>query len=483
MKNKFAYTAIIIASLSLSACKDFLTQEPPLSQSSELTLSTYEGLDKATAGAYSYLASSGWYGGDWVLSCEMRSGNGEKNLGHNSNRYATELNWNYLSDATSAQWLYTYYTVAKCNNVIDNLAGKESASVSSQDLNNLKAECLFLRALSHFDCVRIYAQPYSYVKAEEKDHPAVTYLGVPYIYHTNPSAKPARETVEKVYENIVADLLEAESIIDPSYCRKNFTSPKASVTLPAIQGLLSRVYLYMEEWDNSAIYASKVIGNSAYSLYNKDRYKTAWKEDKGAEEVIFEAYIDMSNYSNLDVCYMTNPAGAYGDCLCSAELYALYEDGDVRKELYTEDKNAGHCSGHWTLKYSGKGLNEGMDANNTVIIRLSEMYLNRAEAGRHGAQGVDYLADLNAVAELRGASKYPSATIADIQKERRKELAWEGHYLYDLARWQKGVVRTADAFLMQENANIPFPSYKWALPIPKSEREVNKNLEQNPEWK
>ena len=36
---------------------------------------------------------------------------------------------------------------------------------------------------------------------------------------------------------------------------------------------------------------------------------------------------------------------------------------------------------------------------------------------------------------------------------------------------------------LQKNANIPFPSYKWALPIPKSEREVNENLEQNPEWK
>lgn len=470
MKRFITYSTIILAAaISLSSCKNFLTKDPKLSQSTELTLSSFEGLDKATLGAYSYLGNVGWYGGVKVLTSEMMSGNGIKDMSHTSNRYITELNWNYTPDGTSSQWAYSYLTIARANNVIDNLEGKTSATVTEQDLKNLKAECLFIRALSHFDCVLTYAQPYTY----KKDGP-----GVPVVLHTDASARPARNTVAEVYNQIVTDLLEAESIIDPDYKRAGVNSQKAVVSIAAIQGLLSRVYLYMGEWNNAAAYATKVIENSKYSLYTTDEYKSSWGLDEGGKEVIFEAYKDLSNRSLEDCGYMVDPDGGYGDCICSPELYAMYKDGDVRKEMYKMDENSTPGL-YWTCKYPGKGTGSSPDPNNVPIIRLSEMYLNRAEAGVNGAAGVDALADINAVAEKRGADKYLTVSIVDVQKERRKELAWEGHHLYDMARWNKSIERTADAFLNEVNAKIPFPSYRWALPIPQSEREVNPNLTQN----
>ena len=193
MKKYIAISFVALAAFAVS-CKDFLVEEPILSQSNELTLSTYDGLDKATAGAYSPLASSTWYGASFVIMNEMHTMNGKKFIGSDfdSGRCNDYYNLNYNENNTTGLWGYGYFVISAVNNVMDNLEGKESDNVTVQDLNNLKAECLFLRALSHFDLVRTYAQPYCYTA--DASHP-----GVPVVLKTDPSALPKRNTVKEVY--------------------------------------------------------------------------------------------------------------------------------------------------------------------------------------------------------------------------------------------------------------------------------------------
>ena len=479
MKNsRILYILAAVATLAVTGCEGFLTKDPLLQQSSEITLSSYSGLNNATFGAYYYIASTGWYGQSWVINAEMRSGNGKKDNFKNSNRCVAPYIWNYTPDATSGMWSYCYLTVAMCNNVIDNLEGKATGDVTEQDLNNLKAECLFIRAFSHFCNVLTYGQPYTYCKKS-----APKSLGVPYIYHTDPAGRPKRETVISNYENIVKDLLEAESIIDPSYVRAGTADAAATVNISTIQALLSRVYLYMGEWQNAADYATKVIESKKYKMWTAEEYPDVWGKEKGSGEVIFEVYGNITNGawgSWEDISYLTSPAGS-GDPMAAEPLIALYEEDDVRLDTYRTDEKE-ESGLLWTAKYPGKGLNTP-DANNVVIFRLSEMYLNRAEALVNGAsiEGATAWDDLNVITANRNAAPYTSVGNADIQVERRKELAWEGHYIYDLARWGKAVDRNAaDYPLCTANLNVPFPSNKWALPIPKSEIDVNPNLEQNP---
>lgn len=468
-----------VAVLTVTGCSDFLTRDPKLQQSTDITLSTYEGLNNATYGAYYYIASTGWYGQSWVINAEMRSGNGKKDPFRNSNRCVAPYIWNYTPDATSGMWSYCYTTVAMANNVIDNLEGKDVGDVTAQDLNNLKAECLFIRAFAHFCNVLTYGQPYTYCKKSAPES-----LGVPYVYHTDPNGKPERETVISNYENIVKDLLEAESVIDPSYVRAGTSDALATVNISTIQALLSRVYLYMGEWQSAADYATKVIDSKKYTLWTAQEYPNVWGAEKGSGEVIFEAYGNITNsaWGNWDdISYLTNPDGS-GDPMAAQPLLDLYEEGDVRLATYRTDAEEASNGILWTAKYPGKGLNTP-DANNVVILRLSEMYLNRAEALINGAQinGVTALDDLNAITSLRGASPYTSAGNQDVREERRKELAWEGHYLYDLGRWNMPVERSQEDYpLCTNNLNVPFPSNKWALPISKSEIDVNPNLKQNP---
>ncbi len=424
------------------------------------------------------MASTYWYGAYQVLDAEMRSGNAKRPTSGDfgSGRMTVPYQMNYNESSTSALWGYAYYSISAVNNVLESIPNIEvNSTVSQQQLDNIKAEALFIRAFCYFDLVRTYAHAYS--KGADA-------MGVPVVLVTDKSAKeqPARNTVGETYDQIVADLIEAEGLMESSYYRSAFSDPKASASLPAIQALLSRVYLNMGEYQKCADYATKVIENKSFSLWSADQIADpaqTWGVDvPTGGEVIFEIYgITSNSYDGYweSVMYLTYPEGS-ADCAASADLVAIFDDGDVRGTLFTTDANEASGGEMWSTKFPGKGL-ATPDVNNVIILRLSEMYLNRAEALANGAtiDGASALGDLNTIAERCGAASYTTAGNANIQLERRKELAFEGHYWYDLARTQSA--------LSYEDATIKRSLAKdadlWALPIPKRELDVNSNLVQN----
>lgn len=472
--KKILFITILMSSVILLGCEDFLEESPKLTQSTELTLSSYKGLDNSVAGAYSPLADGQWYGAYFVLDAEMRSGNGKKPTGQfDSGRMTTSYNLSYSENSTSGLWGYAYFVISAANNVINNLEGKESTEVSQQDLDNLKAEALFLRALGHFDLVRLYARSYAY----NPDGP-----GVPIILVTDATAQeqPARNTVKEVYEQVITDLEDAEMLMADDYIRANVSDSKAVANKNVIRALLARAYLYSQQWQKAADYATLVINSGDYRMWEANEVVDAYAVDKPTEgEVIFEIYGTKSNsYDEYweGPAHMTSPEG-YADCGASNDLYNLYADGDVRKELFqTHEDAAGQL---WTAKYIGKGISTP-DVNNVIVLRLSEMYLIRAEAIINGASipGASVLGDLNVITSKRNAEPYVSAGADAVYLERRKELAFEGHLWFDASRTRRGITRTdysGDAV----NKDIPADSYQFALPISKRELDVNENLVQN----
>lgn len=497
--KKFTYILLAATALLSSCSKNFLVEEPFLTESNALTLSDYNGLDAAVLGAYSPLADGAWYGADFVLTSEMRAENAAipVNTDFQSGRYQPPFYMTYSSDATVGLWGYAYYVISAVNNVLEQIetVGDDAyidSSVSQQDLDNLKAECYFLRALAHFDLARTYA--YSPAKAA-----AVNFNDcVPYIFKTDKTAKeqPARNTVAEVFTNVIADLKMAEGLMAEDYARKGVADAKATASLPAIQGLLARVYLYNQEWQNAADYATKVINNKAYKLWTAAEYPSVWGLEVGGSEVIFEVYGKKSNaYDEYweGPSHMTNPLG-YADCAAAPALISIFDDpADVRgtqgvrgtddgKALFCTDKDNASGGQFWTMKYYGKGEGDATstpDVNNVIVLRLSEMYLIRAEALVNGASvsGASALNDINAIRTNRGVAALGSAGAADVALERRKELNFEGHYWFDLWRTAAGKITYVDS---RRNDNIPADSKFWALPIPKREYTVNENLTHNP---
>ena len=477
MKKLIILSFMAVTTMLFSACEDFLTEDPIMSQSTELTLATYDGLNNATLGAYAPLASINWYGASFVLDAEMRSGNGYRDPDKNSGRYTIPYDLNYSKTATPALWGTAYYVISAVNNVMDNLQDKVGVDdVTQQDADNLQAECLFLRALAHFDLVRTYGKQYTVDK---------TALGVPYIFHTDPAGKPARDNVETVYNNIITDLTTAEELMDNNYARARVADPTSVASITAIQALLSRVYLFMGNWQQAANYATTVINNGKYKLWTADEYSDAFRADVPAAggEVIFEVYgLNANTYDGYwdGIMWETYPDG-YSDCAASNDLISLYAERDVRATMFVNNLTVAPSGTYWTTKYAGKGKSSNPDVSNTIVLRLSEMYLNRAEAITRGAtvSGVTAVNDLNAIRSNRNAALVTSAGVNDVLNERRLELAWEGHYWYDLARTQGSITRVHFSG-SDINRNVPANSIYWALPINERELEVNENLVQNP---
>ena len=190
-------------------------------------------------------------------------------------------------------------------------------------------------------------------------------------------------------------------------------------------------------------------------------------------EVIFEVYGAKTNsYDGYHdgLAPMCGPNG-YGDAGASTDLKALYEEGDVRGTLFQEQDGV-----LWTAKYMGKGLADP-DLTNTIVIRLSEMYLNLAEAVVRGAQGYNAPQALEALAAKRGATAQ-KATLEGVWLERQKELAWEAHYWFDLARTKRDMTR--NDFIGDASAkDVAWGDHRWAMPLPLREMGANPNLVQN----
>lgn len=469
--------AILSAGL-FTSCSDFLTEEPKQEQSNELTFATFDGVNKAAAAMYGMFQSDAWYDGEFTLMSELRCGNAKNPTSvPGSGRYRTDTQWIYSDRSTSPLWSYAYYTIARANNVINNLDDKVGVDATQQQVNNVKAEALFIRALCYFDLVITYCQPYNY-NATEDDK-----MGVPLVLVTE-NGKPARDSKENVYNQIVADLLQAESIMADDYVRSGVTDKAATPTKPAIQALLSRVYLYMNKWQEAANYATKVINNKKYELAPADAYAAMFSAATAPAggEIIFEVYgsdkneyWDNSGWAHLPYMTTTDDEGSHGDVCATKDLYDLYSEGDVRKSMYKQ-----HGNDYFPTKYSGKPKDSDPKYTNIPILRLSEMYLNRAEAIINGASVQDVTAesDLRKIATVRGASQTAAATKQGVFDERRRELAFEGHITADYARCNKSMTRKD--FDDSKNKDVAFPSYMWALPIPNRERTANPNVAQNP---
>ncbi len=530
MKKLFIISAV---ALGLCSCDDFLTKEPVLASTPEKELSNFEGVDGATYGAFAYLTTGAWYGTTLPLTFDIMCGNGTCGP-INTGRNRTEWQWNFAPNATLGTWAAGYSAIAAANAVLnviipeigtdilpnehrsklgntsssvkydiftdesDNVetaAAADKMKVRQQNLANLAAECLWLRALAYFDMVRIYAQPYGYAKT----NPELEALGLPLVYNGD-ITYPHRSSISAVYDRIIADLEAAEVMMSDSYQRAGVKDQKTTVTKPVIQALMARVFLYHEDYQKAADYATKVISNRKYTLANATAYANMWSGSTDVSaatgnEIIFEVYFSQADGSSTNVALpliapVSSADKGYGDVRVSNDLLSLFTSpNDVRLSLMSTT-NAGYDSQYkWFSKYPGKSTSGRRDIlyNNIPVLRLSEMYLIRSEAqarGNFSYEGTTAWTDLNRIATTRGASAYPeTGSLLDaIFEENRKEFFLEGHIFFDFARFERSIYR--EDYDASNNKNILFgqgdDQYKWAFPIMLSEMDVNKNLEQNP---
>ena len=377
--------------------------------------------------------------------------------------------YNFTSDALQETgavgyiWRKIYEALANVNNVIQYQPQVISAYPNAKDMcQRILGEALFLRALCHFDLCRVYAQPYNYTSD-------ASHLGVPILLKTpGPDDNVSRESVKKVYLQILADLERAAD------CFRGIESSGIYyASLQAVNALYSRVYLYMEDWNNALKYAKLAIGTG--KLSQGDTYLNMYQDLSTTGEAIFRLNgIDQSG--KLKAFYDAS-------CVPADTLFTLFDEGDIRLGLLRNKDGIAYCSKYYSLKQPDNQVNR----DDPFVFRLSEMYMNAAEAAWHLKDYTAASGYLKSILEravdtdyaVNTLSQYSDAKLIQlIEKERVKELCFEGHNFFDIIRWKQDLKR-------EENTNssvekIVYPSDYFVLPIPQVELNANTNMQPNP---
>ena len=464
---------ITVLVLTFSSCEDVLDVLPSDKVDTKQAFSRIEDFEFAVDGLYDLIRNDGYYE-SFVLYPDIMSDNIIQNFdGRKSHQ--TLYTWKYTSLTSDIEvfWANAYKTIHGANMILERIDAFENGT--DKQKNAIKGEALAIRALVHFDLVRYFGKPV---------HSSASSPGVPYMLKVE-NGKPARNTVAQCYDNLIADLKEAESLLNGSG-RSNvyFTSD-------AVAALLARVYLTKKDYPNAIIYASKVISNTSYELTSTSDFDGMWKKDNTGKEVILKLRCTDKEGPRIGGLYGVKESSEF---VPTFEFFSMFADEDVRKEAYftlTEIPSTSRKHNFMTKYINREGVEDGLNLSDIVILRLAEQYLIRAEAYAESDDDANALIDLDAIRKNRyidfvTGSETGQALKDAIAKERRLELAFEGHRWFDLKRKDMDVIRNADyghehdgSGTKSTNTYLPVSDIHRLWPIPHAERAINPNCDQN----
>jgi starch-binding outer membrane protein, SusD/RagB family len=350
------------------------------------------------------------------------------------------------------------HTLYGANSILANVDRAEDATAAQKA--RMRADAYAIRGLVHFDLVRTFAQPYGFTP--DASHPGVVLRTVNTSVLT---PTPERATVKQVYDQVISDLDSALNWYAQSVSIYPTGNAKTFLSAPAVNALKSRVALYKDDWPSVITLTSALISANTYPLLTNGQYAASWIGKNVSSESIFElAYGNRTGGSLGDYF---NPLNILTFQLATSnDLLGLYATGDVRgQNTMFISRVINGSTFYFTKKYQGVGDT----ANNVKIIRASELYLNRAEAYAKSGNLPLALADLNIIrkranpAAANFASTDQQAVINEILAERRRELAFEGHLFFDIARNKKDLVRVDNNAVVK---SFSYPNALYAYPIP-----------------
>jgi starch-binding outer membrane protein, SusD/RagB family len=375
-------------------------------------------------------------------------------------------------------WYVAYKIINTANQNVESVTEGENAKN-----DYLLGENYFLRAMAYFDLLRLFAKPYSH-GTENKGV-------ILRLKSTDPDNMP-RATVGECYAQVAADLEKAATLMGTGSSRGVAYGSKE-----AAWALLSRLYLYMEENDKAIEFASKVIDSPLFSLEPKENYLNSfWNTPQSNESIFIILHLlqDDRGAGSIGSMYLTDGIG-WGEVYVSdplRELLAAHPE-DVRNDLIVpqfkpdgvtvETRNG--IPKYFITKHS---YQDGVvTLNSPHVIRLAEMYLNRAEAYAKNGDTQLALDDINVIrtrAGLEGDALYTldnlqgeTTVLGAVLQERRLELAYEGHRSIDVARNKLDMDRNFPGVQPQEVVSWDDPSNIYF--IPQDEMFANDLADQN----
>lgn len=441
--KRIIYICSVVMAMSILAvsCSKILDVKPAASIDAETSLVEEQDFLTATVGVYSYLRLTPLYGRQLIVYPELLANNAAHH-GQVTNLLALSRN---ARGSHMTPWQRTYEAIAQINIILEQL--EENYIGSEEVKKQVRGQCLFLRALYYHILAKVYGYEAEHVVSASRNRGTVP-LRTKAIYSWDKNENLPRATQEEFNAFLYAELEEAYSLLTESgYDRApHFASPAA------VAALFSRVALYNKDWETTIHWSTVALQSGTGRFSTRDTYVADWRTASHPES-IFEVEFRINenvgvnnapraDFTNRVDLESTAPNGR-GIARVSDELYALFADKDVRKELIWKGLGARSNDNQMT-KFISRGGTPNLD--NIPVIRVSEMYLNRAEAYAHmtGQEG-PAIADLNTIrtrAGLQPASGLSEdALVNAILEQRRLELCFEGHNFFDYKRRGQNIVK------------------------------------------
>lgn len=482
MKNLFYTMILACCTILTTSCDDWLEVKPYDKISEGELLKSEEGYQKMLNGIYIDLNSEALYGK--TLTVEMIEvmggaytiGNDNSVWGNykdlSSYKYATEY-WRGRLDQT---WNKAYALILNCNKILETIDDNQHLFTGGS-YYVVKGEALALRAMLHFDMLRLFGPVYS----KDSDKKAIPY----YTKQTN--APEPLLTAEEVAGHVAADLEEARTLLanDPVKTEGtlmsgaqdgtgNFMRYRAlRLNYYAVEALLARVYLYMGDKKDAFKYASDVIktaDNGIFPFVDKslvtgspadpDRIfssEVIFALTNTSRGTIYKNYYDPSRLPNY-VFYMDNSLMSnivYGG---AATTGGYQDDYRYRANWIATGSN------RYFYKYSDMVANGSIQNTMIPMVRLGEMFLIAAESQSDVlAKGVQYV---NALRRNRGVANLQTLTPDLLKYEYIRELYGEGQLFYLYKRLNCDVITSANSSKNPKASDLIF-----VVPLPDSEIE------------
>jgi tetratricopeptide (TPR) repeat protein len=324
--------------------------------------------------------------------------------------------------STNISFKKLYRHIAVVNTILFKIPQILEKGGDANKLRKIEGECHFLRAQYYFMLVNLYARPYS--RATASSDPGVPLKITEYV---DDQTFP-RASVKEVYDQILSDLIlsseKLQGIVQPTKYRVNQS---------AAFGLLSRVYLYMEDYENCIAYADKALSSNS-TIYDLNAYTAGTSFTfRNSPETIFSHGNYTMHWLMPDDYSILGSAGYSA----STNLIENFETTDLRLNAFFKLSNVGKKRLAWKLRAEADGI-----VSDVYLMRVPELYLNKAEA--QAALGLDENA--RSTLQLLRKNRFSPANLKDItasgaalvqfaRDERRRELCFEGHRWFDLRRY------------------------------------------------
>ncbi len=473
------YIYLACLALLLNACDDFLDTKASTEMPTDGAISSIVDAQSAINGCYDIMQQPAYYNQYYLIYGDIRGDDIQSDAAGQASYYLYVFDHYRLNAASSGfglMWFYPLQLIRNASRIIEAIDNGSVKDGSEAARNQIKGHAIALRAMAHFDLVKVFGYPY------KKNNGAS--WGAPVIDHVlKDDELPIRNTVAETYDFIIRELERAIPMM--STAKSNYNQLNAY----GARALLARAYLYCEQnakaYDTASLLVEELKGNDLYALYSNGNYAKAFVYNSNDTNFDPESLLEVfntptDNPGRNGLSYMCSPNGYSENMVTWSYADFLWGDeNDVRHAVIGYYGNGAP----YLNKYPGADGQAAFD-NNYPLIRLSEVYLIAAEAAvKGGGSLTNGLTYLNVIVQRGnpenevGDTDY---TLDRVLDERRKEFIGEGHRYFDLLR--NGITFSRSGGYHYKAAtgyDIDWDFQLCVLPIPLDQFKLNPQLQQN----